>query len=186
MQTPEAFLVGYSPVRAAGRVAKAESLVRRGLWSVGIYAVLTVVLWFVFRTQLSIGQFLLGGIPAAVIVLGFLVWRYLELRSARRSLGRVPAGEAMRIDHQGVHVDEGTQGQGAEKLFDWAGLSDLRVAGSKLGAGPDLTVEHRDGEWKVPVSYLDTLPGTIDSAIRAYSGGRRGLDLSGLDSIWGE
>lgn len=159
---------------------------RRALWSLGIYLVVSVVLWLWLRSQLTLTQVLIAGIPSAILVLAFLVWRWLELRSARRALGKVPAGEALRIDHRGVHVDGEGGGERASRSFDWAGLSDLRAAGSKVGNGPDLVVEHREGSWTVPLSWLDTLPGTIDSAIRAYSGGRRGLDLSGLDSIFGE
>lgn len=189
MQTPEAFIVGYTPVRAAGRVARGESLMRRALWSVLIYVAITVGLWFWLRDQLTLTQVLLGGIPSAVIVLGFVVWRWVELRSARRSLASVPAGEALRIDHRGLAVRAGSNGgEGADqpKFFDWTGLSALRAAGSRVGTGPNLLVEHAQGAWSVPLSYLDTLPGTIDSAVRAYSGGLRGLDLSGLDTIFSE
>lgn len=182
MQTPEAFVVGYSPVRAAGRVAKAQSLRKRAWLSVALYVAISVALWFWLRDQLSTWQILVGFIPTAAIVLGFLVWRFLELRAARRSLGSVPAGEALRIDHRGIHVDAA----GAAQQFDWAHLHEISVGGRRLGAGPDLSLTGAQQTWKVPVSFLDTLPGTIDSAIRAYSGGRRSLDLSGMDSIWGE
>lgn len=182
MQTPEAFIVGYSPVRAAGRVAKAQSLRKRAWLSVAIYAAISVALWFWLRDQLSTPQILLGFIPTAVIVLGFLVWRFIELRSARQSLGSVPAGEALKIDHQGIRVD----GSGNPQQFDWAALQEISVSGRRLGAGPALSLISAQSTWKVPVSFLDTLPGTIDSAIRAYSGGRRTLDLSDMDSIWGE
>lgn len=182
MQTPEAFIVGYSPVRAAGRVAKAQSLRKRAWLSVAIYAAISVALWFWLRDQLSTPQILLGFIPTALIVLGFLVWRYVELRAARQSLGSVPAGEAVKIDHHGIHVG----GSGTPQQFDWVSLQEIGVSGRRLGAGPNLTLTSAQTTWTVPVSFLDTLPGTIDSAIRAYSGGRRSLDLSGMDSIWGE
>ncbi|MGA4668992.1 hypothetical protein ACPCG0_04200 [Propionibacteriaceae bacterium Y1923] len=182
MQTPEAFVVGYSPVRAAGRVAKAESMRRRAWLSTAIYAVIVGVLWYWLRYTASTWQILLGFIPTALIVIAFLVWRYVELHSARKSLGTVPAGEALRIDHTGIHVDA----TGSAQTFEWSGLQEISVTGRRLGAGPDLGLTSTNGSWKVPVSFLDTLPGTIDSAIRAYSGGRRSLDLSGMDSIWGE
>lgn len=157
---------------------------RRAGLSVVIYLAITIGLWLWLRDQLSLGQILLGAIPSALLVTGFVIWRYLELRSARRSLAQVPAGEALRIDHRGVHASNGGGDQAT--TYDWAGLGALRAAGKKVGAGPQLIVEHAQGQWQVPLSYLDTLPGTIDSAVRAYSGGRRGLDLSGMDSIWGE
>ncbi|MGD7733064.1 hypothetical protein ACQCX5_08885 [Propionibacteriaceae bacterium G57] len=189
MQTPEAFVVGYSPVPAAGRVARAESLMRRAGLSVVIYIVITAGLYWWLRDQLSLWQVLLGGIPSAALVLAFVIWRWVELRAARKSLGRVPAGEAVRIDHRGVRVGDGTSDP---IWFEWPAMSDIAVAGRKIGAGPDLIVNgtfpngggHQT--WKVPISYLDTLPGTIDSAVRAYSGGRQGLDMSGMDSIFGD
>lgn len=184
--SPGAFVVGYSSVPAAGRVARAQANLRRSYLSIVIFVVLSVVSWLLLKGTISFGQWLLGGIPALVLVLAFVVWKLLDLRAARASLRRVPAGHALQIAHQGITVSADPSGRTQPQLLDWARLGDIRAAGSKLGAGPDLVIEHPDATWTAPLSYLDQLPGTIDSALRAYSGGRRGLDLSGLDSIWSD
>lgn len=67
-------------------------------------------------------------------------------------------------------------------LVRWSEVAEFSVLGSSLGAGPVVRLVDSEGHrWEVPVSWLDALPGTIDSAARAWSGGRTGLDVTGLD-----
>jgi hypothetical protein len=67
-------------------------------------------------------------------------------------------------------------------LVGWGDVSEFAVLGSSIGAGPVVRlIDAAGNRWEVPVSWLDSLPGTIDSAARAWSGGRTGLDVSGLD-----
>lgn len=68
--------------------------------------------------------------------------------------------------------------------MSWDDLDRFAVQGTGLGEGPALVVTDRAGHrWQVPVSWLDERPGAIDSAALAWSGGRRRLDVTGLDSF---
>ena len=53
-----------------------------------------------------------------------------------------------------------------------------------LAPGPVLEVSWPDRSWTVPIIALDAPPSVIDSALRAFSLGRFGLDLSSVDDIW--
>lgn len=180
MQTSEALVVGYNPVHTAGRMARAQTRLRRSLVTVGFIVVLNIVLWFVYGQDQGARVFLLGAIPSAIIVIGLIVWRLIVLRSAREALADVGSGEAFRIDHGGITVIQGDKRQ----PISWDTIREVKAEGSSTGSGPNFVVEHSQGRYAVPLSFLDALPGTIDGAMRAYSGGRRGLDLSQLDSIW--
>ena len=63
----------------------------------------------------------------------------------------------------------------------WEQVAAVVGRGRSLGRGPSLVVTRHDGPaWSVPLSFLDAQAGTIDNAIRVFSGGRKGLDISGL------
>ena len=52
----------------------------------------------------------------------------------------------------------------------------------RFGRSATLAVHARDGRTaSVPMEYLTALPASIDSAVRALSGGRCWIDLSRLD-----
>ncbi|WP_203568181.1 hypothetical protein [Aestuariimicrobium ganziense] len=177
MQTPEAFVVGHSTVSSAGRVARSQAMLKRTFFSLALFLGIVVVLQFVSDQGWTARSILVSLIPGLVIWAAFLVWRLVSLRSARADLARVGSGEAFRIDHAGIHLADSGQ------VVGWGQISELKAEGSLRGAGPLLVLDHAGGRYQVPLSFLDTLPGTIDSALRAYSGGRRGLNLSNLDSL---
>jgi hypothetical protein len=58
----------------------------------------------------------------------------------------------------------------------------LTTARGKWPSGPLLRAVATDGgRVDIPLEQLPVLPATLDSTVRAYSGGRHGLDLSALD-----
>lgn len=180
MQTPEAFVVGHNPVASATRVAKAQSQLKWSLLMIFPYLGLGAVYYWLGsgpgRTRTVVASL----IVSFVIWLGFVIWRVLNLRSARTDLSRVNSGEAFRINHHGITLADGGEQIG------WNDIAELKAIGRASGAGPELFIGHRGGSYKVPLSFLDAMPGSIDSALRAYSGGRRGLDLGELDSVFSQ
>ncbi|WP_257478223.1 hypothetical protein [Acidipropionibacterium jensenii] len=93
--------------------------------------------------------------------------------------------EAGSSGEPGDSSPEGVPAHPADPALDlvrWPEVAEFAVLGSSLGAGPVVRLVDSGGHrWEVPVSWLDALPGTIDSAARAWSGGRTGLDVTGLD-----
>lgn len=178
MQTSEAFIVGYSPVATAGRVARARGKLKGTFISLGLLAALGVVLYFTTGQADRLSYILTTMTTGVVIWVGYLIWRLISLSRARRDLARVPSGEALRINHAGITTIEPAQ------TIAWPQIVEVRAAGRSVGAGPELVIEHAGGNYAVPLSFLDAMPGSIDSAMRAYSGGRRGLNLAALDNTF--
>ena len=88
---------------------------------------------------------------------------------------------ALRVDPLGLVIDEAS----GPVRVRWG---EIREAGAKAHTplpGPELWLRRTNGtEWRVPFGFLDCLPGTIDSAIRAHTGDQRTLDVSRLSRIW--
>ncbi|HSN42939.1 MAG TPA: hypothetical protein VLR88_02650 [Propionibacteriaceae bacterium] len=173
------FVASYSPVTMAAKVAKRRSLYRRTLRSAIFSLIISAAFYYWQRDTLQSSALgWMGGVYAVVV--GVLAAIYLSLWRARRALGRVGQGQAFRLTARGMEL--GTSETG--RRVDWAEIERLG-AEARPGHDPHLVVVMRDSSrWSVPMNFLDALPGTIDSATRAFSGGRHGLDLSRMDSIW--
>ena len=95
---------------------------------------------------------------------------------------RVPFGNALRVDPLGMIVDDISIGP--QRLV-WPAL-DI-IAGRPHGQlpGPELVIGRGDQPaWTVPFMYLDVMPGTIDSAVRAHTQDIRVLDLTPMDKVF--
>ncbi len=168
-------VVGYNPLPAAERVAHYQGLVRSRLIWLGIGVVLLLGLWFWLRDQLDVVQ----TIWLYVIGLAFsgiwLVMAVVLYVGARRALDRINAakGYAVRVDPQGIEV--------AGKRVAWPDVAGIATVRGPLRASARLTLRDSTGaSVSVPITFLDTLPGTLDSAIRAYSRGSQWIDTSKL------
>lgn len=168
----EELVVGFNPVPAAERVAHFHGLVRSRLIWFGVAILICVAVYLWQRKDLD---------PLSVaalfgVGLGFsLVWLVIAivgLLIARRALDGVDQGEAVRVDRSGITV-RGTHAP-------WSDIESVGTVRGGIGVGPCLAVRSRSGTQSVPLSYLDIMPGSLDSAIRAYSAGQRWLDTSGL------
>ncbi len=150
---------------------------KRGLWGRVISLVITVAILaglYFFAGGREQGSGVLGvyavilGISVAWLV-GYLVaW----LR-ARRALGRIGAGTAVRIGRPGIQV--------ARTFTPWAEVAGLAVVRRRRqGAAFELT-RVSGPPVAVPLEQFDVHPATLDSTARAYSGGRHGVDLAALE-----
>jgi hypothetical protein len=109
----------------------------------------------------------LSMIPLLVVLLGFL--------RSRKELREVPPGIAVRMGRPGVVV--GTA------FARWADVVALEVVPGGLGRADRLRLRTQDGRLGlVPLDQVEVHPATLDSTARAYSGGRRGVDLTRLDN----
>lgn len=191
-------VVAFNPVPAAGRVARHQATRLRLALEALVVVVVGALIWAVSRKSFNVGTLLGMLLSWLVLFLILFVIQSLRLRSARKALLTIDEGTALRIDPAGVAVrrslrdtrgsragfsDVATDPREPElDLVAWDGVSRLAVLGTSMGAGPVLRVEDDAGHrWEVALSWLDALPGTIDSAVRAWSGGRQGLDASALD-----
>ena len=109
----------------------------------------------------------LSTIPLVVVLLGFL--------RSRKELREVPPGIAVRMGRPGVVV--GTA------FARWGDVVALEVVPGGLGRADRLRLRTQDGRLGVvPLDQVEVHPATLDGTARAYSAGRRGVDLSRLDN----
>ncbi len=168
-------VVGYNPLPAAERVAHYRQAVRsRLVWLlVGLVVVMVIYVWQrdVLDAVATALLFVVGlGFAVAWLALSTVQWWL-----ARRQLSRVNTvqGVALRISVEGIEI--------ADRQLPWESIARVHTAKGPPGAGVQLAVTDSEGQTStVPLTYLDSMPGTLDSAVRAYSGGRRWLDTSGL------
>lgn len=174
------FVVHYTPVAMAQRAAKLRVVVRRRVVSLLISAVVTVGLFFVFDVAVGSGYFwlLVASLAYSVVL---LIVSIVKMYRARKTTSKVPHGPALQVDARGLVLATSPEGE----RVDWEQISLLKGLNRFLNPGPRLQIKWgSQSQWSVPIILLDALPGTIDSAMRAYSRGRFGLDLSAVDELW--
>lgn len=167
-------VVDYDPTELVAKVERRRRGARSRLVS---FVITLVVLGAIYAwrhdTLRGAGFFAVYGLLIAVSAAWWLAF-FLAYAQARRALGSVRTGVALRADPYGVTV--------AEVSAAWPQVAGLRVVQGGLGRSAVLQlrlVDERTSE--VPLDQVAVRPATLDGAVRAYSGGRHGVDLSALD-----
>lgn len=175
-----AFQANFTPVQLASQAARYSSGLKRNVGTLVVAGVIFGVLYLVQDPMNELARSLLlwfmgfGAVLAAV--------SGVQLAWARRLLGKLGQGMAIRIDPAGIHLAT----DAGPVAVPWAQISAVAAKNHQKLPGPELVVKGLDKgqQWKVPFSYLDVMPGSIDSAVRAHTQGRMQLDLSALDRVW--
>ena len=175
-----------------------RNVMQTALWlPAGLMIVSSAWLVLLSRRQVPNVEKLLGDdvvMPEAPILTDWLMWLLLAgltvtvvtllngaVRTATASilLSRMPEGPALRVDPLGMVVDDDKTGP--QRLI-WPAIDVIAGRPRSALPGPELEIG-RSGQsvWSVPFMYLDVMPGTIDSAVRAHTQDRRELDLSPMD-----
>ena len=177
--SPFTYVVGFNPMPMANAVATLGSTLRRSiLWTL-LGAVVWTAIWWTQRDSWGTPWLLVAGYGVSLVLILVTLARLLV---ARRKLYRIGSGPAIEASQYGLRLHTL---EGAVLELAWQQVSALRTAGLKVGSGPELVVEALQGKvWSMPLSFFDALPGTIDSGLRATSGGRFGLDMSGLYALF--
>jgi hypothetical protein len=169
-------VVPYDPAPALNRVERWRRMLRRRLISLGISAVLLIVI-FLWQSDRLTANLAGTVIVYAVVLLAGLGWAlfcWIALRRSRGAAAGAGQGVALKVDRSGIEL--------AGRQIGWAQLVTLTTARGKWPSGPLLRAVATDGgRVDIPLEQLPVLPATLDSTVRAYSGGRHGLDLSALD-----
>ena len=171
----EELAVPWDAVRIQDKVARRRRLVRSRLISLAISVVIMVVIYLWQREQLTgpgiwviFGTVL--GISLVVLAVAVLAYRF-----ARAELAEAGPGYAVRIGRRGVQV--------ADLAAPWSEVASLAAVAGRVLRGPRLRLTLTDGRSaSVPFDQIDVWPATLDTTARAYSAGRFGVDLTGLDN----
>lgn len=139
------------------------------LISIGI----VVAVFFIWKDRFSQVYWWVAGV-SLLYPLGLLVWALICESGARREASEVTEGLALGLGREGVLVG------GAS--VHWTQVADLKVRPARRGRGASLALVVRQGDtWRIPLDHLAIGPATLDSAVRALSGGRVWIDFSALD-----
>ncbi|MGL5406751.1 MAG: hypothetical protein ACRDAX_08250 [Propionibacteriaceae bacterium] len=163
--------VGFNPVPAAERVARWHAIVKSRLIILTLLAIASVALWFFRRSWLSEFSWLLGFMAVASVIWIAAAW--LLWYVSKKDLKALEEGIALSLTYQGVAL----RGQ----QIAWEEVTRVVARSGGPWRSPLLIVEHRNlPSLSLPLDYLDRSPGELDNAIRAFTRGRLGLDLSGI------
>ena len=111
---------------------------------------------------------------SGAIELVLLGARMVWFRRVTAASAAVGEGLAFVVSPAGIECEKGRAG--------WGDITHIAVANGTWGHGYLLRIKRGDEQaFEFPLGGIDILPGTLDSAMRAYSAGRHGVDLSALD-----
>ena len=168
-------LVTYDPGALNDKVQRRRRLVRSRLTSLVITVVIMVAIYLWQRARLQgAGFFTVYGLVFAVSIAWF-VGSYLAYRRARAQLTAIGTGTAIRIGPPGIEV--------AGLAAPWSQVTSVGTVRPGRTRAPVLRLLLTDGRRAdLPLDQVVVYPATLDGTVRAFSGGRFGVDLAALDS----
>ena len=156
-------------------------------------ALIAFTRWKTLDIQKKIAE----GLPSTLILDDWLIWILLvgtlvTIVTFMAGVGRaglaailaqrVPQGNALRVDPLGMVVDDVKYGP---QRLTWPVIDIICGRPHQPLPGPELVIGRSgQGLWTVPFLYLDVMPGTIDSAVRAHTQDNRDLDMTPLDKVF--
>lgn len=177
--TPTGMLVSHSPVAMAKRAGGLRAKLLPS-WLGLIFSVALSVAWYLWQRPTA-SDLLTWLLVASVVASAVrVVVNIVMLRRARIATSRIPLGPAFKIEPEGMVL---ATCPGGERVA-WERITAVHGVDKFFSPGPRFEVLWDGGRFEVPIIELDAAPSTIDSAMRAYSRGRFGLDLSGVKALW--
>ena len=170
---PEQLLIGFNPSSAMNRVLNARRMIpRRVIWLI-ISVIVCGFLWIWLRRGLSpLFAAIFFGIGIAYSVIS-LILAIVAWNNAKDIYASITPGVAVAVDRNGCWL----QGIG----MAWPEISRIHITPGRFGRLASLDITRLDGMVSsIPLPDLDVMPGTIDAAIRSYSGGKQHIDISKL------
>ena len=168
-------VVPYDPGPLAEKVQRRRRLMRSRLLSLGITIVIMIIIYVWQREQLRGAGFIAVYAVVLGISAGFVLFTLVGYLQARRGLGSIGNGAAIRIGAPGIQV--------ANLAAPWTQVASVSTDKGGLGREPLLRLTLSDGRTStVPLDQVTVFPATLDTTVRAFSGGRHGVDLSALET----
>lgn len=175
MSQIEVLAVPWDATKAEERVARRRRMLISRLISFAITVAVVIGLYLWQRSRTPGAGLVVLSIVIVVIALAWVVAYAIGYRRAKRQRAEVGSGLALRVGRPGVEV--------AGLFARWEEVAALGAVRGRLGASPRLQLTTTGGsQASVAWDQIEVWPATLDSAVRAYSGGRRGVDLEALDT----
>ena len=190
MTPAERFAVALSPDPTVERIARQRSTLRLQVIFALVFGAVLLLLWLGPQMLPEDARRVVQGVlpswslPALAVIwaaptLARIILTTVFLKRAKQDLASLGQGAALYIDGAGVEFVHPERVRAC-----WSEITALKISGRSWGAGPRLRLEVSGQEVaSIPISFLDTMPGAIDSAARARSMGRIGVDASDMDRL---
>ena len=180
MTPAERFAVALTPDPTVARIARQRSTLRLQVIFALVFVAVLLLVWLGPQMLPEDARRVVQGalpswsLPALVVIwavptLARIILTMAFLKRAKQDLASL--GRGVGLYPQRVRAC-------------WAEITALKISGRSWGAGPRLRLEVSGQEVaSIPISFLNTMPGAIDSAARARSMGRIGVDASDMDRL---
>ncbi|SER88595.1 hypothetical protein SAMN05443377_11618 [Propionibacterium cyclohexanicum] len=181
--TRRGFGVGVESRTLAQRAKRLRARLVQQAISAVLGTIVSVILYVGFGGGGGAGSPLSVLVIAAPALYGWirLVAELVRRHDMNRALRLIEPGPVLRVERPGLVLRNGDR----LEYLRWEQISSIRGVRRFDLPGPLLQVERADHTvWSVPFALLDAKPGGIDAAVRAYAGGRFGLDMAACDDIW--
>ena len=165
--------VYYRPDLVLGRVKRARSLLVSRVVSMLVSAALVGAGWYFWPDQFgSWAPWMIGiSVATGLVTSAVSLIQFLRVRSDARI---AQPGLAIGLNRQGMLV--------GQRWFPWPDVGSVVLKPGVLGGSSALvTTDRARGTGLVPLDYTDTMPATLDAAVRVLSAGRAWVDLSRMD-----
>ena len=165
--------VYYRADMADRELGRARNQLLWRLGSTGLSIGITAAAWYLWPGQFGdwapwiLGVSVLTGLVSVV----FSVIRLLRVRA---DVAVARPGLAIGLNRDGRLI--------GQRWIVWPEVGSVVMRPGALGSSASVVATGRDrSKIKVPLDYTDTMPATLDTAVRVLSSGRAWLDLSRLD-----
>ena len=165
--------VYYRPDLVIGRVKRARGLLISRVVSTLISAALVGAAWYFWPDQFgSWAPWMIGiSVATGLVTTAVGLIQYLRVNADAKI---AQPGLAIGLNRQGMLV--------GQRWFPWAEVGSVVLKPGVLGGSTALvTTDRAQGTGLVPLDYTDTMPATLDAAVRVLSSGRAWVDLSRMD-----
>lgn len=165
--------VYFRPDLAAGRVGRARSVLVWRIGSTVLSVGLVAAAWFAWPDQFGDwAPWLIGSSISIGLVLA--VYSLIQWLRVRKDAVAAQPGLAIGLNRDGMLV--------RDRWLPWPEVGSVVVKPGALGSSASLVATARDqSAIAVPLDYTDTMPASLDAAVRALSAGRAWVDFSRMD-----
>jgi hypothetical protein len=168
-------VVSYDPGPLTEKVERRRHLIRSRLISLAITIALLALIYAWQREAMQGAGFVIIFAVVLGISLAWLAATIVLFVLAKREMRTIGSGVAIRVGPLGIQV----AGLGAP----WSQVAAIDTTKGGIDRGPRLRLTLIDGRHaEVPLDQVTVFPATLDTAVRAFSAGRHGVDLSAVEN----
>ena len=165
--------VYYRPELVANRVRRARGMLISRAISMVVSAGIVGACWYFFPAQFGTwAPWMIGiSVGTGLFTTTYALAEFLRVKADAKV---AQPGLAIGLNRQGMLI--------GQRWFPWPEVGSVVLKPGVLGSSTSLVTTDRErNTGLVPIDYTDTMPATLDAAVRVLSSGRAWVDLSRMD-----